>query len=372
MVTKSAQAGDLLERGVAEVIVKKDLAARLRSGKKLVCKLGIDPTGADVHIGHMVVIRKLRAFQQAGHDVVIIVGDYTARIGDPSGRDKMREPLTVEKIGANLKTFQQQIGKVLDVGKTRFAYQTEWYDKFGLADMLELAGLFTVQQMLERDMFQKRLKAERPIGIHEFMYPFLQGYDSVAVNADVEFGGTDQTFNLLAGRVVQQHFGQEPQAVLTVPLLEGLDGRKMSKSYGNYIGVFDAPKDMFGKVMSLKDDLIVRYFELTTDVPLVEVRKIAAGLKRGDNPRDAKARLAREMVTLYHDAAAAEAAEAEFNAVFRDKRAPSEMAEFVVRGGEPVMWIDVLVEAGVAASRGEARRLLVQVGKRKFFKIRVK
>lgn len=394
MVTDKKKIESLLSKGVAECIVKMHLKKKLLSGKKLICKLGIDPTGADLHIGHMVVIRKLREFQELGHQIVIIVGDYTARIGDPTGRDKMREPLTSEQIEVNMKTWKEQIGKILDPQKTKFEYQTKWFDAFNLQNILELAGLFSVQQLLERDMFQRRIKNDQPIGLHEFMYPLLQGYDSVAIKADIEFGGTDQTFNLLAGRPIQEYFHQEPQDILTVPLLEGLDGRKMSKTFQNHIPVMADAHDMYGKVMSLKDDLIVRYFELTTHTSIEEIQEIKKELERGENPRNVKARLARAIVGIYHGSHASIDAEKEFDAVFRDKSIPSEIPEFTPRVN-PALLVEVIYDAHIVPSKSDAKRMfqqgavalnntkvqmwdkphtlkngdIIRVGKRKFLKI---
>ena len=361
MPQKQAIIDELLTRGVEKIIVKEHLKKRLLANEKLTLKLGIDPTGSDIHIGHMVVIRKLREFQKLGHKIVIIVGDYTARIGDPTGRDKMRQPLTKEEIYKNLKTFQEQICKVLDLKKTKFAYQSEWFDKMNLEKVLKLAGIFTVQQMVDREMYQSRLKEGAPIGLHEFLYPLAQGYDSVAIKADVEFGGSDQEFNLLAGRPIQEHFGQKPQDIFTTKLLLGLDGRKMSKTYNNYIGVLDKPNDMYGKVMSAIDDILIEYFIIATDVNLEEIKEIERALKKGSvNPREAKARLAREIVTMYHDKKSAEKAEKEFNEIFKDKGIPSSIP--VYKTSQSKSLIDVFVESRIVKSKGEARRLFGQNG----------
>lgn len=362
MPQTNQQISELLTRGVEKVIVKDHLEKRLSAGEKLRLKLGIDPTGGDIHIGHMVVLRKLRAFQKLGHQVIIIVGDYTARIGDPSGRDKMREPLTREQVYENLKTYQKQIGKILDLDQTRFAYQSEWFDKVNLTDVLEWAGIFTVQQMIDREMYQKRIKDGNPIGVHEFMYPLMQGYDSVAIKSDVEFGGSDQEFNLLVGRTMQERFGQKPQDILTTSLLVGTDGRKMSKTYNNYIGVMDEPTEMFGKIMSSIDEVIIDYFKLATDVPMDEIDKIKRGIKDGSlNPRDAKARLAREIVSIYHSKGDAIAAEKEFEQIFKDKGRPSKMPQFKTSKSTYLIF-DLLREAKLAASKTEAKRLVEQGG----------
>lgn len=352
---------ELLTRGVADVIVRDDLTEKLREGKPLRLKLGIDPTGEDLHIGHAVVLRKMRAFQDLGHEVILVVGDYTARIGDPSGRDKMREPLTKQDIKRNLKTFERQALQILDPKKTRFRYQTEWYETISLEELLELTQLFTVQQLLERDMFERRMKKNEPIGLHEFLYPVLQGYDSVAIDADVEFGGSDQLFNNLIGRTIQEHFGKNPQNVLVTQLLEGLDGRKMSKSYDNYVAIETEPDDMYGKLMTLKDKLIPKYFDIATDLPLKEVKKITKELEGGANPRDAKARLAYEIVAMFHGKKAADNAEKSFDRIFRKKKKPKVIEEVEVAPGTLTL-TDLLVAADLASSKSEARRLVKQGG----------
>ncbi len=362
MTQTSQQISELLTRGVEKVIVKDHLEKRLLAGEKLRLKLGIDPTGADLHIGHMVAIRKLRQFQKLGHQIIIIVGDYTARIGDPSGRDKMREPLTKDRVYENLRTYQKQIGEILDLKKTVFAYQSEWFDKMNLEDVLQLASIFTVQQMLDRDMYQKRWKDGNPIGLHEFLYPLMQGYDSVAIKSDVEFGGSDQEFNLLVGRTIQEHLGQKSQDILTTSLLVGLDGRKMSKTYHNYIGVLESPEEMYGKVMSAIDEIIIDYFKLATDVPIDEIDKIACGIKDGSlNPRDAKARLAREIVGIYHGKGDAIAAEKEFEQIFKDKGRPSKMPQFKTSKSTYLIF-DLLRDAKLSNSKAEAKRLVEQGG----------
>lgn len=362
MTNTNQQINELLTRGVEKVIIKEHLEKRLLAGEKLRLKLGIDPTGSDIHIGHMVALRKLAAFQKLGHHVIIIVGDYTARIGDPSGRDKMRESLTKEMVYENLKTYQKQLGKILDIDQTEFAYQSKWFDPVTLNDVLEWAGIFTVQQMIERDMYQKRMSEGAPIGVHEFMYPLMQGYDSVAIKADVEFGGSDQEFNLLIGRTMQEHFKQPAQDILTTSLLVGTDGRKMSKTYHNYIGVMEAPAEMFGKVMSAIDEVIIPYFKLCTDVPLPEIEQIEADMKASKlNPRDAKARMGREIVAIYHSADEAVAAEQEFEQIFKNREKPSEIAEWKA---EETSYIpaDLLTASGMASSKNEARRVIEQGG----------
>lgn len=362
MPQTTQQTSELLTRGVEKVIVKDHLEKRLSAGDKLRLKLGIDPTGSDIHIGHMVVLRKLAAFQKLGHQVIIIVGDYTARIGDPSGRDKMRKTLTKDQVYKNLETYQKQIGKILNLDQTRFAYQSEWFDKVNLTDVLEWAGIFTVQQMIDREMYQKRIKEGNPIGVHEFMYPLMQGYDSVAIKADVEFGGSDQEFNLLVGRTMQERFSQKPQDILTTALLIGTDGRKMSKTYNNYIGVMEGPVQMFGKVMSAIDDIIIDYFRLTTDVPMSEIQEIDRRIKDGSlNPRDAKARLAREIVSIYHGPNDAIAAEKEFEQIFKNKGRPSKMPKFKTSKSTYLIF-DLLRDAKLSDSKAEAKRLVEQGG----------
>lgn len=355
---------ELLTRGVEKIIVKENLEKKLEQGEKLNLKFGIDPTGSQIHIGHMVVIRKLRAFQELGHTVTIIVGDYTARIGDPTGRDKMREPLTEKQVYDNLKTYKNQFGKILDPQKTKYIYQSEWFDKANLKDILEWAGIFTVQQMIDRDMYQRRLKKGHPIGLHEFLYPLMQGYDSVAIKADVEFGGRDQEFNLLIGRTMQEHFGQKPQDILTTKLLVGTDGRKMSKTYNNYISVTENPFNMFGKVMSAIDDVIIDYFILATDVPLEEIKKIERGIKNKTlNPKDAKARLAREIVSIYHGKKEAQKAQEEFEKVFKNKQKPSDMPKHKLKKSKYTL-PELLLDSKLVKSKSEAKRIIEQKGVR--------
>lgn len=386
----------ILERGVADVIVRKELEEKLKSGKKLRVKLGIDPTGADLHLGHMVVLRKLRQFQDAGHQPVLLFGNFTGQIGDPSGKAEARPLKTQEELENNAKHYIDQASKVLDVNNIEVVWNADWLGKLTFSDVTRLASIFTVQQMMERDMFQDRLKAAAPIYVHEFMYPLMQGYDSVAIHADVELGGTDQTFNLLAGREIQRSYGQAPQSVMTVPILEGTDGvKKMGKTTGNYIGINEDPKDMYGKTMSIPDNLIVRYFELTTDLSIDEIHDINRQLvEKTANPRDLKMRLAREIVTIYHSAQAAQEAEQHFITVFSKKELPDDIQEVRITGTSMII-VDILVQLGAVPSKGEARRLvqgggvkyngvkvenftdtielsgdsILQVGKRQFFKL---
>jgi len=358
---------DLIRRGVAEIIPEEDLIRKLERSiserEPLRVKLGLDPTAPDIHLGHTVVLHKMRQFQELGHQVIIILGDFTARIGDPTGRSETRKPLSPEEIEANAATYREQIFKILDPERTRVVFNSQWLAPLTFADVITLAARYTVARMLERDDFARRFREGSPIGIHEFLYPLMQGYDSVALAADVELGGTDQKFNLLMGRVLQREYGQEPQVAITMPILEGLDGvQKMSKSLGNYIGITEPPGEMYGKIMSLPDELMVRYFELVTAVPTEEVRSIAEGLaERRLHPRDVKMRLAREIVTAYHSRDAAERAEAEFVRVFRHHDLPEEVPAFRVAPG-PVWLPRLMVEAGLAPSTSEARRLIQQGG----------
>lgn len=358
---------ELIRRGVAEIIPEEDLVRKLERAiarrEPLRVKLGLDPTAPDIHLGHTVVLHKMRQFQELGHQVIIILGDFTARIGDPTGRSETRKPLSAEEIEANAATYREQIFKVLDPERTRVVFNSQWLAPLTFADVIALAARYTVARMLERDDFARRFREGSPIGIHEFLYPLMQGYDSVALAADVELGGTDQKFNLLVGRVLQREYGQEPQVAITMPILEGLDGvQKMSKSLGNYVGITEPPSEMYGKIMSLPDELMVRYFELVTAVPTEEVRSIAEGLAAGRlHPRDVKMRLAREIVTAYHSRDAAERAEAEFVRVFRHHDLPEEVPAFRVAPGR--VWLPrLMVEAGLAPSTSEARRLIQQGG----------
>lgn len=349
---------DVLERGVVDVIVRKELEEKLKSGKTLRIKLGIDPTGSDLHIGHMVVIRKLKQFQDLGHQVVLLFGNFTGRIGDPTGKSETRAGRTQEELEANAKYYLEQVSKILDVKKVEVVWNADWLSKLSFEDVIRLSTCFTVARMLERDMFQERIKKDQAISMHEFLYPLMQGYDSVAIKADVELGGTDQTFNLLAGRTIQKSYEQTPQNIVTVPLLEGLDGKKkMGKSEGNYIAVADEPKDMYGKVMSIPDDLIVRYFELATDVNMDEIDGVKKALEAGENPRDLKMRLAREIVTIYHDEAAAQDAEKQFVQVFSKNQLPDDIPEMSFsQTSMPI--IELLYEGKLVSTKSEARRLI--------------
>ena len=391
-----------LKKGTVDVIREDDLRAKLersaKTGKPLRVKLGLDPTAPDIHLGHTVVIRKLKAFQDLGHVVIFLIGDFTGMIGDPSGKNVTRPPLSREEINANAETYQKQMFKLLDPDKTELRFNGEWMDKFTAADFVKLTAKTTVRQILERDDFDKRMREEKPISLHELLYPLVQGYDSVALNADVELGGTDQKFNLLMGRNLQREFDQEPQVIMTTPLLEGLDGvNKMSKSLGNYIGIEEAPNEMFGKVMSISDDLMWKYFDLLTDLSTDEINTLRLKCESGaENPRNVKVELAKRIITDFHSTDAAAEAEDDFNRRFVKKEVPDEIDEKQIAAGSYKL-ADLIVSTGLAASKGEARRLieqggvkvngekasntaaeieingdatLLQVGKRKFLKVR--
>jgi len=352
---------ELLTRGVTHAIVKEDLEKALKSGKKLKVKLGVDPTGKDLHIGHAIPLLALRRFMEAGHEIHLIVGDFTARIGDTSDKNSMRPDLAADQIEENMKTYKQQASKVLDFSKVKLHYNSEWLNKLDFNGIVELAKQFTVAQMIERDNYSNRYKEGKPIGLHEFMYPLMQGYDSVALKADIELGGNDQLFNCLAGRSLQEHFGQKPQNVITFELLMGTDGQKMSKSIGNTINILDEPNDKYGKTMRIPDEQIITYFTLTTNVPLTEIDKIAADLKRGANPRDAKAKLAYEITKLYDGEEAATAAEKNFNDVFAKGGLPDDIATKKM-GKKEWNIVELLAEAGLVSSKSEAKRLIEQKG----------
>lgn len=394
-MTKDEIIKDLLSRGVTNVIEEKHLEAALKSGDKLKIKLGIDPTGSKIHIGRAFTLWKLRQFQELGHKIILIIGDFTGQIGDASDKQAERQVLSEAEVRENMKTYAKQFGRILDMRKVELHHNNEWLGKMKAGDLVREAMSFTVAQMIERDNFEDRFKAKKPIGLHEILYPIFQGYDSVAIKADVEIGGNDQLFNLLAGRVMQKKYGQKPQDILTFDLLEGTDGRKMSTSYGNCIYIEDEPNDMFGKVMSIRDELIGRYLLMATDLPLAEVKKIEKGLAGGKNPRDIKVRLAFEVVKRYHGEKAAVSAAADFEQKFVKRETPDEMPEVKLTYlTQPL--VDVLVETKLTTSKSEARRLLeqggvkvdgavigdreavidpvkgmvIQVGKRKFIKVK--
>jgi len=355
-----------LERGADEVLTRPDLVKKLKRGTPLHIKAGFDPTAPDLHLGHTVLLNKMRQFQQFGHNVTFLIGDFTGLIGDPSGRNATRPALSSEEIQANARTYEAQVFKILDKNRTRIDFNSRWLGKLSSADMIRLAAHYTVARMLERDDFSRRYKAGQPISIHEFLYPLAQGYDSVAMKADVELGGTDQKFNLLVGRSLQEAYGQEPQVVLTTPLLEGLDGvNKMSKSLGNYIGIAEDADTMFGKVMSISDELMWRYFELLSFRPLAVIRALRQAAQEGRNPRDIKFELARELVARFHDAAAAERAQGEFIARFQGRGVPEKIDTVqLTLEGAPLRVANVLKSAGLVASTSEANRLIDQGGVR--------
>jgi tyrosyl-tRNA synthetase len=359
-----AQAVETIRRGCDELIVEEELVRKLASGRKLRVKLGLDPTAPDLHLGHTVVINKLRHFQELGHLVQFLIGDFTGMIGDPTGKNQTRPPLTRDEIQRNAQTYRQQVFKILDPEKTQILFNSEWCDKLGAEGVIRLASRYTVARLLERDDFSKRMKSHQPIAVHELLYPLMQGYDSVAMKADVELGGTDQKFNLLVGRELQKDFGQEPQIILTMPLLEGLDGRdKMSKSLGNYVGIAEPPREIFGKLMSISDELMWRYIELLSFEPLASVRKWKAEVAAGSNPRDVKVRFASEIVARFHGRPAAEAAEVEFARRFREGALPQDMPEVTVAAppaGIPLG--QLLKQAGLTPSASEAQRMIDQGG----------
>ncbi len=390
----------VIRRGVAEIVPEEELKDKLfraiKENRPLRIKLGLDPTAPDIHLGHTVVLNKLRQFQDLGHEVHLIIGDFTGRIGDPSGKSETRKQLTEEEVIANAATYKEQIFKVLDAERTIIHFNSEWLMPLNLVDVLNLAGKYTVARMLERDDFSRRYKEGMPIGIHEFMYPLMQGYDSVELRSDLELGGTDQKFNLLVGRNLQKEYGMEPQVALTMPILEGTDGvQKMSKSLGNYIGVNDEAYEMFGKTMSIPDTLIIRYFELLTRVSLQELQKLQQAMSSGElNPRDAKMRLAREIISMYHSAGEARKAQDKFELVFSRRDIPDDIPEILVEAGE--VWLPKFMsDHKLVKSTSEGKRMLeqgaikvngekfgnenlgledgmvIQVGKRKFGKIRI-
>ncbi|MFT6419316.1 MAG: tyrosyl-tRNA synthetase [Cognaticolwellia sp.] len=395
-----SQAFEEIKRGAEEILLEDELLEKLKKGKPLKIKAGFDPTAPDLHFGHTVLINKLRQFQQQGHEVIFLIGDFTGMIGDPSGKNVTRKPLTREDVLANAETYKEQVFKILDPAKTTVAFNSTWMEKLGAAGMLKLASRQTVARMMERDDFKKRYNGGQAIAIHEFMYPLVQGWDSVALEADVELGGTDQKFNLLMGRELQKSEGQRPQTVLMMPLLEGLDGvQKMSKSLNNYIGITDAPNDMFGKIMSISDDLMWRYYELLSFKPLDVINGYKESIAAGSNPRDVKIDLAKELIERFHDQAAAEAAHQEFINRFQKGAVPDDIAEVeVVSDNGEIAIANLLKDAGLVASTSEAMRMIkqgaakiegekvvdnklvisagtsaiYQVGKRKFAKVSVK
>jgi tyrosyl-tRNA synthetase len=349
-----------IRRGSVEIINEEELIGKLRKDLPLRVKAGFDPTAPDLHLGHTVLIQKLKHFQDLGHQVIFLIGDFTGMIGDPSGKSETRKKLSREEVLRNAETYKRQIFKILDPERTEIAFNSTWMDKFSAADFIELCSRYTVARMLERDDFEKRFKGNQPIAIHEFLYPLVQGYDSVALKADVELGGTDQKFNLLMGRHLQREHGQASQIVLTVPILEGLDGvQKMSKSLGNYIGIDEAPADIFGKVMSISDDLMWRYYELLSDRTLDEIRALRGQVESAElHPKTAKEDLAEEITGRFQGAEAAQAAREGFNAVFAKQGIPDDIEVFEAPAG--TLLVDILSESGVCSSKGDARRMCKQ------------
>ena len=392
---------EIIKRGSVEVISEEELVKKLNKGKPLLIKAGFDPTAPDLHLGHTVLIHKLRQFQELGHKVVFLIGDFTGMIGDPTGKSETRRSLTRDDVIKNAETYKEQVFKILDPEKTEVRFNSEWMDKMTAVDMISLAARYNVARMLERDDFHKRYKSGQSISIHEFLYPLIQGYDSVALKADVEIGGTDQKFNLLVGRELQRDYGLEPQVVLTMPLLEGTDGvNKMSKSLGNYIGITEPPKDIFGKVMSITDELMFRYYELLSHISTQELGSLKIGVQNGTvHPKDTKVRLAKEMVARSHGQDAAEQAAEEFSNIFKAGGLPDEIEEKeIICEGEECSASASIALSGLASSNSEARRLiqqggvsidgskitdinlkltsgkeyLIKVGKRKFAKVKLK
>jgi tyrosyl-tRNA synthetase len=391
----------LIRRGAEEILLESELKVKLKRGKPLRIKAGFDPTAPDLHLGHTVLINKLRHFQDLGHHVMFLIGDFTGLIGDPSGRNVTRKPLTREEIIKNAETYRTQVFKILDPNKTEICFNSTWSEKLGAEGMIKLAARYTVARMLERDDFKKRFAGNQPISVHEFLYPLMQGYDSVVMHADVELGGTDQKFNLLVGREFQKAEGQEPQVILTMPLLEGLDGiQKMSKSLGNYVGITEAPEDMFGKIMSISDQLMWRYFDLLSFRTSAEIADLKESVASGANPRDVKYQLASEIVERFHDKTAAKKAKNEFIKIHRQHELPAEIPEKLLNAGnDGALWLGhALTEAGLVTSTSEAIRKIgegavridghkqndknhklvsgntyvISIGKRKFSKIKVR
>jgi tyrosyl-tRNA synthetase len=358
-MSAAEQAIQTIRRGADELIVEEELVKKLASGRKLRIKLGLDPTAPDLHLGHTVVINKLRDFQQLGHQVQFLIGDFTGMIGDPTGKNQTRPPLTREEIERNAQSYRDQVFKILDPDKTEILFNSKWSDPLGAEGIIRLASRYTVARLLERDDFSKRYKGGQPIALHELLYPLMQGYDSVAMKADVELGGTDQKFNLLVGRELQKQYGQEPQCILTMPLLEGLDGKeKMSKSLGNYVGIAEAPQEIFGKLMSISDELMWRYIDLLSFEP---PEKIKAW--KGEHPRDVKARFAKEIVARFHGAKSAEQAQADFESRFREGEMPADMPEVTVKapaGG--ILIAQLLKQTNLTPSTSEAQRMIEQGG----------
>ena len=355
---------ELIKRGADELLIETELVEKLKAGRPLRVKAGFDPTAPDLHLGHTVLINKLRHFQDLGHHVMFLIGDFTGMIGDPTGKNTTRPPLSREQILENAKTYQEQVFKILDPEKTEICFNSTWFEPIGAAGMIRLAALHTVARMLERDDFSKRYTSGQPIAIHEFLYPLCQGYDSVAMRADVELGGTDQKFNLLVGRELQKHYGQSPQCVRMMPLLEGLDGvNKMSKSLGNYVGINEPPREIFGKLMSVSDTLMWRYYDLLSFQGNAEISRLRQEVDSGRNPRDVKVLLAQEIVARFHGHRAAEDALADFDARFRQGAIPDDLPDVVIAtGAQPLTIVQVLRQSGLTASTSEAMRMIEQGG----------
>jgi tyrosyl-tRNA synthetase len=397
--TKANAVLEIVGRGAVDILLAEELEARLKLNRPLRVKAGFDPTAPDLHLGHTVLINKMRQFQELGHEVIFVIGDFTAMIGDPTGRNVTRPPLTREEVLANAKTYEKQIFKILDPKKTKIVFNSEWLQRMDAAEIIKLASVYTVARMLERDDFKRRFSENRPIAIHEFLYPLMQGYDSVMIKADIELGGTDQRFNLLVGRELQKHFGLPQQIVLTMPLLEGLDGtQKMSKSLGNYVGIDESPQEIFGKLMSISDELMWKYLELLSFRPAIEIESLRESVKNGANPRDIKVDLAREIVARFHDENAAKQAEEDFVARFRRGVIPENIPEISLNiDVSAISLAHALKMAGLVSSTSDAYRMLdqgavkvdgakitsknfeiqkgntyiCQVGKRKFAKIQI-
>ena len=360
---------EVIKRGAVEIIVEADFLKKLEKSshenRPLKIKAGFDPTAPDIHLGHTVLLEKMRQFQELGHEVIFLIGDFTGMIGDPSGKSEMRKPLTKEDVLENAKTYRDQISKILDPEKTRVVFNSEWMSQMNSSKMIQLTSTYTVARMLEREDFKQRWINQNPIGIHEFMYPLIQGYDSVALQADVELGGTDQKFNLIVGRELQKEFGQEPQCIVLMPLLEGLDGvKKMSKSLGNYIGITEPPKEMYGKIMSISDELMLRYYELLSHISLEELSSLKEGIQKGAvHPKHAKENLALEIVERYWSKEEALRVKEEFEHIFQQKGLPDEIPAFDITWEEKEMWVPKIMKlSGLTSSTGEAMRLIRQGG----------
>ena len=351
---------ELIKRGTAEIISEEDLIAKLKQNRPLNVKAGFDPTAPDLHLGHTVVLQKMKHFQELGHNVTFLIGDFTGMIGDPTGKSETRKPLTKEQVLANAETYKEQVFKILDPEKTKICFNSAWLEPLTMKETLSLMAKFTVARIIERDDFQKRYKAGEPIGMHEFMYPIMQGFDSVNMNTDIELGGTDQKFNLLVGRDLLRQYGKEAQVAITMPIIEGLDGvQKMGKSLGNYVGISESPKDMFGKLMSITDELMFRYYTLLSDMSLKDIEKMKQDIETGDfHPMTAKKNLAKEIVSRYHGTKAGIEAEEEFVRVFSNKNIPTDIQEYKIQG----CFLDIILALNFASSKSEARRLAEQGG----------